>query len=98
MKMSRGASRPFARHRAEIDLWLFGGGRLFHSLLAMQLVDTVEVAIVPILLGGGIPLLPTPGAPRQSRIDEAQGLPEKWHRSRELRRKASRVILSTETL
>ena len=43
------------------DIWLFGGGSLFRSLLAARLVDAVEVAIIPILLGGGIPLLPTPG-------------------------------------
>jgi dihydrofolate reductase len=42
------------------DIWLFGGGSLFASLLAKKLVDTIEVAIVPILLGGGIPLLPPP--------------------------------------
>ncbi len=41
------------------DIWLFGGGELFGSLLAAHQVDDVEVAIVPILLGGGIPLLPT---------------------------------------
>jgi dihydrofolate reductase len=41
------------------DIWLFGGGSLFRSLLAARLVDTVEVAIVPILLGHGIPLLPS---------------------------------------
>jgi dihydrofolate reductase len=41
------------------DIWLFGGGSLFRSLLAAGLVDTVEVAIVPILLGDGIPLLPS---------------------------------------
>jgi dihydrofolate reductase len=29
----------------------------------MGLVDTVEVAVIPILLGGGIPLVPSP-APR----------------------------------
>lgn len=40
------------------DIWLFGGGSLFRSLLGMGLVDTVEVAIIPVLLGGGIPLLP----------------------------------------
>jgi dihydrofolate reductase len=39
------------------DIWLFGGGSLFRSLLDSGLVDTVEVAIVPVLLGGGIPLL-----------------------------------------
>ena len=44
-------------------IWLFGGGDLFHDLLAAGLVDTVEVTIVPVLLGGGVPLL-RPGAPR----------------------------------
>jgi dihydrofolate reductase len=42
------------------DIWLFGGGSLFRSLLNAGLVDTVEVAIIPVLLGGGIPLLAPP--------------------------------------
>ncbi len=42
------------------DIWLFGGGKLFQSLLASGCVDTVEPAIIPVLLGGGRPLLPTP--------------------------------------
>lgn len=42
------------------DIWLFGGGLLFRSLLEAQLVDTVEVAVMPVLLGQGIPLLPSP--------------------------------------
>jgi dihydrofolate reductase len=42
------------------DIWLFGGGALFRSLLAAGVVDTVETAVCPILLGGGIPLLPAP--------------------------------------
>jgi dihydrofolate reductase len=40
------------------DIWLFGGGRLFRTLLDAGVVDTVEPAVCPILLGGGIPLLP----------------------------------------
>jgi dihydrofolate reductase len=39
------------------DIWLFGGGSLFRSLLQAKLVDTVEVAVMPVLLGAGIPLL-----------------------------------------
>ncbi len=42
------------------DIWLFGGGALFRSLLALGGVDTVEPAIIPILLGSGRPLLPSP--------------------------------------
>ena len=42
------------------DIWLFGGASLFRSLLDARLVDTVEVAVMPVLLGGGIPLLPPP--------------------------------------
>ncbi|HVF40733.1 MAG TPA: dihydrofolate reductase family protein [Gemmatimonadaceae bacterium] len=40
------------------DIWLFGGGELFRSMLDIGEVDNVEVAIIPVLLGNGIPLLP----------------------------------------
>jgi dihydrofolate reductase len=42
------------------DIWLFGGGSLFRSLLDARLVDTVELAVIPVLLGEGIPLLAPP--------------------------------------
>ncbi len=42
------------------DIWLFGGGLLFRSFLDAGLVDTVEVGVSPVILGGGIPLLPAP--------------------------------------
>jgi dihydrofolate reductase len=48
------------RRESGKDIWLFGGGSLFRSLLNAGLVDTVEVAIIPVLLGGGVPLLPPP--------------------------------------
>lgn len=41
------------------DIWLFGGGSLFRSLLDAGVVYTVEIAIIPVLLGGGTPLLPS---------------------------------------
>jgi dihydrofolate reductase len=46
------------------DIWLFGGGDLFHSLLALDCVDTVEPAVIPVILGGGRPLLPAPSVSR----------------------------------
>jgi dihydrofolate reductase len=42
-------------------IWLWGGGELFAHLASTGLVDGVDVAIIPILLGGGLPLLPAPG-------------------------------------
>jgi dihydrofolate reductase len=48
------------RAKSGKDIWLFGGGSLFRSVLEAGLVDTVEVAVRPVLLGGGIPLLPPP--------------------------------------
>lgn len=48
------------RAQAKKDIWLFGGGGLFRSLLDAGQVDSVETAIIPVLLGDGIPLLPTP--------------------------------------
>jgi dihydrofolate reductase len=39
------------------DIWLFGGGALFRVLAEDGLVDTVEVGIVPVLLGAGVPLI-----------------------------------------
>ena len=42
------------------DIALFGGGELFRSLLAAGLVDRIEMSLIPVLLGGGIPLLASP--------------------------------------
>ena len=60
--IAEGAEEMLTALRAEPgkDIWLFGGGSLFRSLLDAGLVDTVEVAIMPVLLGEGIPLLPSP--------------------------------------
>jgi dihydrofolate reductase len=57
------------------DIWLFGGGNLFRSLLDAGLVDTVEVAVMPVLLGAGIPLLP-PGAATKLVLADQKILPE----------------------
>jgi dihydrofolate reductase len=56
------------------DIWLYGGGALFRSLLDAGLVDTVEVAVVPVLLGAGIPLLP-PGAATKLILADQKTLP-----------------------
>lgn len=50
------------------DIWLFGGGALFRSLLQASLVNTVEVALIPVLLGAGVPLLPAPASRTSLRL------------------------------
>jgi len=58
-----GLEEAVSRIKAEPgkDIWLFGGGLLFRSMLAAGLVDVVEVAVIPVLIGSGKPLLPSPG-------------------------------------
>ena len=56
------------------DIWLFGGGELFSALLAAGQVDTVEVTVVPVLLGGGIPLA-APGSAARLRLERTHRYP-----------------------
>jgi dihydrofolate reductase len=56
------------------DIWLYGGGSLFRSLLDAGLVDTVEVAVIPVLLGAGVPLL-QPGAWSKLVLSDQKTLP-----------------------
>jgi dihydrofolate reductase len=48
------------KHQPGKAIWLFGGGSLFRSLLELGLVDQVQVGIVPVLLGDGLPLVEHP--------------------------------------
>jgi dihydrofolate reductase len=50
------------------DIWLFGGSELFRSFLDSGYVDTVEVTVIPVLLGSGVPLLPPPYNPVKLRL------------------------------
>ena len=47
-----------ARLKAEQDknLWLLGGGQLVREFLRLDLVDRIELFILPVILGEGIPL------------------------------------------
>jgi dihydrofolate reductase len=78
--MESDAERVVAELRAKPgkDIAIFGGGELFRSLLEAGLVDRIEVALIPVLLGGGIPLLPRPASRailklRKQRVYEKTG-------------------------
>jgi dihydrofolate reductase len=57
------------------EIWLFGGGRLFRSLASAGQVDRVEVTVVPLLLGGGVPLLPPGGGRIQLNLEGTRSYP-----------------------
>jgi dihydrofolate reductase len=50
------------------DIWLFGGGQLFRSLLDLGLVDAVQVGIVPVILGDGLPMVEHPAGRAKLRL------------------------------
>jgi dihydrofolate reductase len=56
------------------DIWLFGGGVLFRSMMDAGLVDGVELAVLPILLGTGIPVIPE-GRRCHLRLEGSKALP-----------------------
>lgn len=62
------------KRRPGRDIWLYGGGELFRSLLDAGVVDTVEIAVIPVLLGSGVPLLP-PGTSAKLTLADQKVLP-----------------------
>jgi dihydrofolate reductase len=54
------------------DIWLFGGGSLCRSLLEAKQVDVVEILVVPVLLGGGIPLLERGAQPTRLALEQVE--------------------------
>jgi dihydrofolate reductase len=63
------------REPAGGDIWLYGGGELFATLLAAGQVDAVEVTVIPVLLGAGVPLLASAMAGGPLRLTEARVYP-----------------------
>jgi dihydrofolate reductase len=63
------------KQRPGKDIWLFGGGDLFRQLLDAGEVDAIEVAVMPILLSAGIPILPAGERSRALRLTHSRTLP-----------------------
>lgn len=47
------------KQRAAKDIWLMGGGNLIAQIQNAGLIDEYQIAIVPTVLGKGIPLFPS---------------------------------------
>jgi dihydrofolate reductase len=52
-------------------VWIVGGGQTVRAFLDLGAVDEIEVFVMPILLGAGVPLLP-PGASRKLALLETE--------------------------
>jgi dihydrofolate reductase len=57
------------------DIWLFGGGTLFRAMMDAGLVDAVEVAVQPVLLGAGVRVIPE-GRRWRLRLETCDRYPE----------------------
>jgi dihydrofolate reductase len=58
------------------DVWLFGGGELFRSLLDARQVDALAIAVIPHLLGGGVPFLPPPARQAKLKLENSRVYPK----------------------
>jgi dihydrofolate reductase len=74
--LSTGVAEAVADLKAQSgkDIWLMGGGVLFRFLLDAGLVDAIDISVMPVLLGSGVPLLPE-GHQRRLYLDESQATP-----------------------
>lgn len=52
------------------EIWLFGGGELCASLMEARLVDVLEIATIPVVLGRGVPLLGALERRRELKLEE----------------------------
>ena len=65
---------PRLKQASDDDLWIVGGGQLVQAVLEKQLLDEIEVAVIPKILGGGIPLFPEGTVPSNLKMIGTQTL------------------------
>ncbi|OKP82950.1 dihydrofolate reductase family protein [Paenibacillus sp. P32E] len=54
---------PRLQTMSDGDVWLVGGGQLVQAFLEHELIDEVQLTLIPKLLGEGIPLFPAGTVP-----------------------------------
>ena len=55
------------KEQSEKGVWLVGGGQLITEFLNMEAIDEIQLFIIPIIIGKGIPLFPN--GPKESNFD-----------------------------
>lgn len=54
------------------DVWIVGGGELVRSVMERGLLDELHLAVIPKVLGGGIPLFPQGTVPTSFRLRDME--------------------------
>jgi dihydrofolate reductase len=73
------------------NIWLMGGGEIAREFLKADLIDEMEIGVVPILLGEGIPLFPSGFPQREFELVESKSYSQglillKYRRARKQRK------------
>ncbi len=71
-----GVEALVAKLRAESgNVWVLGGPETLRGFREAHAVDTWEVFLIPLLLGGGLPLFPGLAGPRELRLVDTESWP-----------------------
>ncbi|MBE7683597.1 MULTISPECIES: dihydrofolate reductase family protein [Paenibacillus] len=65
---------PRLQQASDADLWIVGGGQLVQAVMEKRLLHEIEVAIIPKILGEGIPLFPQGIVPSNLKMMRTQTL------------------------
>lgn len=65
---------PRLQQASDADLWIVGGGQLVQAVMEKRLLHEMEVAIIPKILGEGIPLFPQGIVPSNLKMMRTQTL------------------------
>jgi len=57
------------------DAWVVGGGRLQQAMLEADAIDRLDIFVLPVTLGDGVPLFPKTGRSLRFELDAATPLP-----------------------
>lgn len=57
------------------DIWLMGGGELAREFLKADLIDRIDLGVMPVLIGSGIPLFPSGFPERQFQLSKSKAYP-----------------------
>lgn len=63
------------RETSHGDIWLLGGATVAQACLALGAVDTIELFIMPVTLGAGMPLFAPGGLPSGWRLEATRDWP-----------------------